>query len=273
MSHRCPYLAGDRGPGGTVDTLSSMAVALACVSALMTLIGGTVAMRVQRYVNLVLGLVGGVILGIVAFDLIPDALRMAPAKVHNISIVAATFVAGFLALHIIEKAIGIHEQRTSGHADDDHDHGHVHVSGATAGTLAACALVAHSVVDGLSIGLAYQGGASLGLGVAIAVIAHDFADGFNTFTVTYMSSREKRRAVLLLIADAIAPVAGAVITLFIHPPESVLGPYLGFFAGFLLYLAASDILPAAHRKVPAFSTLGATVLGSFLIWIIVGFSG
>lgn len=249
-----------------------MAIALACLSALMTLVGGAVAMRVQRYVNLVLGFVGGIILGVVAFDLIPEALKMAPAQVHNISVVAVAFVAGFLTLHIIEKAIGIHEAR-SGRTSAEADHGHLGHGQGPVGMLAGLALVAHSFVDGLSIGLAYQGGSRLGLTVAIAVIAHDFADGFNTFTVTFFGTRDRRRALMLLICDAIAPVAGATVTLFFTLAGSVLGPYLGFFGGFLLYLAASEILPAAHSKVPAFTTLGATVLGSGLIWFIVGFSG
>ena len=38
--------------------------------------------------------------------------------------------------------------------------------------------------------------------------------------------------------------------------------YLGFFAGFLLYIGASDILPEAHREGSSGMTIALTVLGT-----------
>ena len=40
----------------------------------------------------------------------------------------------------------------------------------------------------------------------------------------------------LLAADALAPVMGAAITLLVTIPQQILGLYLGFLAGVLLYL-------------------------------------
>lgn len=50
----------------------------------------------------------------------------------------------------------------------------------------------------------------------------------------------------------------------------VLGLYLGLFAGFLLYLATSDILPEAHASHPTRLTVLATVRGVGFIWLVVG---
>ena len=48
--------------------------------------------------------------------------------------------------------------------------------------------------------------------------------------------------------------------------------YLGFFAGFLLYLATSDILPEAHARHPSRLTLMCTVVGIGLMWLVVALS-
>jgi zinc transporter, ZIP family len=40
-------------------------------------------------------------------------------------------------------------------------------------------------------------------------------------------------------------------------PQEILGLYLGFLAGVLLYLATSDILPEAHARHPSRLTLAA----------------
>ena len=55
-------------------------------------------------------------------------------------------------------------------------------------------------------------------------------------------------------------------------PESFLVLYLGFFAGFLLYIGASDILPEAHSKHSSFKTILLTLLGVILIFIITRFT-
>jgi len=44
--------------------------------------------------------------------------------------------------------------------------------------------------------------------------------------------------------DALAPVAGAACTLLFSVPPGALLLYLAFFAGFLLYIGAADVLPA-----------------------------
>ena len=45
-------------------------------------------------------------------------------------------------------------------------------------------------------------------------------------------------------------------------PRHILGLYLGFFAGILLYLATSDILPEAHASHPSRLTLACTIAGA-----------
>ena len=42
----------------------------------------------------------------------------------------------------------------------------------------------------------------------------------------------------------------------------------GLFAGFLLYIGASDILPEAHSKHSSFKLIGLTVLGTLVIFVI-----
>jgi zinc and cadmium transporter len=46
--------------------------------------------------------------------------------------------------------------------------------------------------------------------------------------------------------------------------------YLGFFAGVLLYLATSDILPEAHAHHPTRLTLACTIVGVGFMWLVIG---
>ncbi|MEW2288956.1 ZIP family metal transporter [Streptomyces sp. NPDC047841] len=242
-----------------------MAVFVALGAFLMTLAGGWTAQRVTDRRHLVLGLAGGLMLGVVCLDLLPEALRAAGTEVHGVPAALLLFLAGFLLAHLVERLLAA---RRASHGADEHRHRAPEV-----GLTAAAAMVGHSLMDGVAIGASFQVGDGMGTAVALAVIAHDFADGFNTFTLTSLYGNARRKALAMLFADAVAPVAGAAASTFLTVPAGVLGGYLGLFGGALLYLAAAEILPEAHHEHPARSTLLCTVAGAAFIWLVVGVTG
>lgn len=241
-----------------------MAVFVAIGAFLMTLFGGWTAQRVTDRRHLVLGLAGGLMLGVVGLELLPEALEAAGEERFGVPQALLLFVGGFLAAHLVERLLAV-RQAAHGAAPGERV--------PQVGMTAATAMVGHSLMDGIAIGAAFQVGGGMGLAVALAVITHDFADGFNTYTLTSLYGNDRRKAVLMLIADALAPVVGAASTLLFTLPEELLGSYLGFFGGALLYLAAAEILPEAHHDHPARSTLLCTVAGVAFIWLVVGLAG
>ncbi|MGW3102340.1 ZIP family metal transporter [Streptomyces sp. NPDC001100] len=239
-----------------------MAVFVALGAFLMTLAGGWTAQRVTDRRHLVLGLAGGLMLGVVGLDLLPEALRAAGREVFGVPAALLLFVAGFLVAHLVERTLAA---RQAAHGAEENNGRAPEV-----GLTAAAAMVGHSFMDGVAIGAAFQVGGGMGTAVALAVIAHDFADGFNTYTITSLYGNARRKAIAMLVADAAAPVVGAASTAFLTIPAPLLGGYLGFFGGVLLYLAAAEILPEAHHEHPAPATLMCTVAGAAFIWLVVG---
>ncbi len=73
---------------------------------------------------------------------------------------------------------------------------------------------------------------------------------------------------MFLFFDALAPVLGALSTTMFQIPPNLLVIYLGFFAGFLLYIGASDILPEAHSQHSSYKTILMTLLGVGLIFLV-----
>ncbi|MFG3285824.1 ZIP family metal transporter [Streptomyces sp. NPDC048111] len=237
-----------------------MAVIVALGAFLMTLVGGWTAQRVTDRRHLVLGLAGGLMLGVVGLDLLPEALDAAGEDLFGVPRALLLFVGGFLFAHVVERVLAVRQAA----------HGAGGQRAPQVGLSVAAAMVGHSLMDGIAIGAAFQVGAGMGVAVALAVITHDFADGFNTYTITSLYGNEKRKALAMLYADALAPMAGAASTVLFTLPEQLLGSYLGFFGGVLLYLAAAEILPEAHHDHPALSTLLCTVAGVGFIWLVVG---
>ncbi|HSX24222.1 MAG TPA: ZIP family metal transporter [Candidatus Saccharimonadales bacterium] len=227
-----------------------------------TLLGGLTALKHKDRLHRVLGYTAGVLLGVVAFDILPEIFRTASELRIDPTVPMVALVLGFLIFHIIEKSILLHNAQEA----DYGKHHHPHV-----GVLSALALSGHSFLDGVGIGLGFQVDHKVGIAVAIAVIAHDFSDGLNTVSLMLVHKNERLKAIKLLLVDAVAPVIGALSTLVIHVSHTGLVVYLGFFAGFLLYIGASEILPEAHSEHSSYRTIWLTVSGAVFMFVVTRF--
>ena len=239
------------------------AVLLTIATFFSTLAGGLFALRFRDRLHYILSFTAGVLIGVVSFDILPEIFALARGQGIEPTGAMITLVVGFLLFHGMEKFILLHHA----HEDAYATHHHPQV-----GVLSALALAAHSFMDGVAIGLAFQVSEAVGIIVALAVIAHDFCDGLNTVSLMLVNRNTTLRSFAMLTLDALAPVLGVLGTLVIRVPPFILMLYLGFFAGFLLYIGASDILPEAHsQNRPAITArlIGLTCLGAAFIFVAV----
>ena len=224
-----------------------------------TMLGGFFALRFRTHLHLILGFTAGVVLGVVAFDVLPDAFDLARETGTDVTGAMVALVAGFLAFHATEKLVLLHHSHEGVYAAHHHP---------AVGILSALALIGHSFLDGVGIGFAFQVSSGTGVMVALAVVAHDFADGINTVTFMLVHGNPRGRAITALVLDALAPVAGAASTVLVRLPPAALAVYLGFFAGFLLYISAGDILPEAHSGRSSHVTIALTCLGAVFMFAV-----
>jgi zinc transporter ZupT len=242
--------------------MTMMPILLAVATFISTLLGGLTALKNRDQLHRFLGYTAGVLLGVVAFDILPEIFKIVFQEHIDPTIAMIALVAGFLVFHIIEKSILIHHSQEQEYTVHHHP---------DVGLASAIALAGHSFLDGLGIGIGFQAGTGIGIAVAIAVVAHDFTDGLNTINLMLVHKNTSRRAVTLLLIDAAAPVAGVIAASLIHLPQIGLALYLGFFAGFLLYIGSSEILPEAHSKHSSYVTILLTVLGAAFIFVVTRF--
>jgi zinc transporter ZupT len=216
----------------------------------MTLAGGAFAFRYQRYLHAIMAFSAGLLIGVVFLDLIPEIIEIAEAAALPTRTLMLTLIGGFMGIFLLEKLTIIHSEK----AHDSPGHHH------NVGLAGALGLSFHSFLDGLAIGIGFQAGNEVGFVVLLAVLAHDFADGLNTVTFMLATRNSRWRTIALLIVDALAPVAGALLAQVLRIDPSVLAFQLAFFAGFLLYLGASDLLPHVHER-PRFALIFSTIAG------------
>ena len=224
------------------------------------------ALRYRDRLHYLLGFTAGVLLGVVAFDLLPEIFELARQHQFDPTAAMIALVVGFVLFHSLEKFVLVHP------AQEGHYQHHHH---AQVGFASASVLAAHSCMDGVAIGIGFQVSTSVGLTVAIAVVAHDFSDGLNTVSLMLRHRNSARRALAMLLVDALAPLLGVLSTLAFTIPPFQLMTYLGFFAGFLLYIGVSDILPEAHSRAGpgvALRLIALTCCGAAFVYAVVRLS-
>jgi ZIP family zinc transporter len=219
-----------------------------------TLAGGVLILYFASAFDLILTFSAGAIIGVALFDLLPEGLALADDSHSPLSITTAA-AAGFFVYLAADRASAILRQQRSRWRH-----------------FAPASLTLHSFVDGLAIGLAFHVSPVAAFTVAMGVLAHDFIDGANTVTVSLSSGSPIPTARAWLAADAAAPLAGILVAGAITVPRFLLAVLLAVFAGFFLYIGASELLPRSHARRPRVSSVVATGAGLALIYAVISLS-
>jgi ZIP family zinc transporter len=238
-------------------------IILSLLAFISTFIGGLFSLHHAKKLHYIMSFTAGVLIAVTFFDIIPEIFHIVSKNNFDITYPLVAIVVGFLAIHILEKYAVIHNSHEGEYAN----HRHPQV-----GVISTMGLIFHSFLDGIGIGLGFHVSPHVGLLVAIAVIAHDFSDGLNTVSLMLINKNTRQKALTFLIADALAPVLGALSTLVLVIPNSFLVLYLGFFAGFLFYIGSSDLLPEAHSKHSSWKMIALTIIGVIFIFVVTRFT-
>ncbi|MGB8366153.1 MAG: ZIP family metal transporter [Rhizomicrobium sp.] len=222
-----------------------------------TLLGGVAALHFRDRLHLILGFSAGTVVALSFFDLLPESLHLAGNHYAAQTLLAVAALA-FFGYTVLDRLL-------LAHGDDGR--GQRHAPGrARAG---AGSLSAHSLMDGVALGMGFQASTSIGIVVAVAILTHDCSDGMNTVSVVLKNGGARREAMVWLGVDATAPLAGAAASLFARPSESDLALVLAAFAGFFLYIGASDLLPESFHTHPKMQTTLATLAGAGILYLVV----
>ncbi|HEX4509380.1 MAG TPA: hypothetical protein VH328_04850, partial [Burkholderiaceae bacterium] len=87
-----------------------------------TLGGGALALRFRHRLHPLLGFTAGVLLGVVAFDLLPEMFGIAQAHDFESRSAMVALVAGFLVFHALEKFVLVHPVQETHYAHHHHPH-------------------------------------------------------------------------------------------------------------------------------------------------------
>ncbi len=131
----------------------------------------------------------------------------------------------------------------------------------------------HNALDGVAIAAAFLVSIPTGIVTTLAVAAHEIPQEIGDFGLLLSKGMERSKVLLVNVLSALATVVAAVITFGLGNTETLpIGVLLGLSAGFLLYIAMSDIIPTIHEHAPKHKLLSPQPLLLLLGVVVVGLS-
>lgn len=109
----------------------------------------------------------------------------------------------------------------------------------------------HNAMDGVAIAAAFLVSVPTGIVTTLAVAAHEIPQEIGDFGLLLAKGMSRGRVLLVNAVSALATTLMAVLTFALGSGERLpVGALLGMSAGFLLYIALSDVIPSIHEKAP-----------------------
>ena len=277
---------------GILETLIFV-TALAGVAG--TGLGGLVGAMLQkdssRTVSLLLSFAGGVMLSVVCFDLVTEAIETDVGLGVVVAAIAIGVAVTYFLNYLIDKKtnpevphIDANHPKTADDLDEliHSDHLEQHYARKdgklglfVAGIVMACAIALHNVPEGMTIGASYasnegdMGQAAMVLAVVIGL--HNIPEGMAVSVPLISGGTKKWKAVLITACSGIPTILGALLGYALGE----IGPMgltmsLGFASGAMLYVVFGEILPQSilmyHSKLPAFSAIAGILAGLLIIF-------
>lgn len=105
----------------------------------------------------------------------------------------------------------------------------------------------HNALDGVAIAASFLISVPTGIVTTVAVAAHEIPQEVGDFGLLLRKGMRRRNVLIVNMVSALSTLVAAVVTFWLGDQEILpIGAMLGLSAGFLLYIAMSDIIPTIH---------------------------
>jgi ZIP family zinc transporter len=222
-------------------------------------LGGIIALTIinpnNRFLGMLLGATGGLMLAVVTFDLLPEAYSIGGLLIEIIGIFL-----GIVLVFIVEDIIPNKD-----------------ISNLTAqkmrflrtGILIGIGIALHNFPEGLAIGSGFMFTKAIGIKMALVIALHDLPEGIAMATPLKLSGYSKLKVLFMTLLSGIPTGVGAFIGAVLGSVSDLLiALCMAFAGGTMLYITCGEIIPNSKTLHKGRASTIGVVLG-FVLGIII----
>lgn len=225
-----------------------------------TTIGGIIGVTFKnpskKFLSFILQFAAGLMIAIICFDLIPEAL-----EISNISSVFIGIFVGVIAMvicdNLVKKIYNKKEKRNRSNNSN---------SLLKTGIIVGIGLAIHNFPEGLAIGSGFESSIKLGYSLALAIALHDIPEGISMSVPMKNGGMSKTKAVLLTLLSGVTTGIGAFFGAIVGGiSQTVIAICLSFAAGAMLYIVSGELIPESNQiykgRIGTLGNIAGFVLG------------
>lgn len=189
----------------------------------------------NKFISFILSFASGLMMSIICFDLIPEAL-----EITNVLSVIIVVVIGVTAMIFCNLLVQKNFKYNSVTTKND--------SLLKTGIIVSIGLALHNFPEGLAIGSGFEASITLGLSIAIAICLHDVPEGISMAVPMKNGGMRMPKVLLLVILSGITTGIGAFLGAIVGSiSKQIISICLSFAAGAMLYIVSGELIPESNR--------------------------
>ncbi len=229
-----------------------------------TTIGGFIGIFLKKdsnkFLSFILSFASGLMMAIICFDLIPEAL-----DISNIFQVLFGIGIGIVAMIVCDLLVEKKFNRKQTKAFQKNQL-------LKTGIVVSIGLAIHNFPEGLAIGSGFGASIKLGLSLAIAICLHDIPEGISMAVPMKNGGMEKAKVIFYVILSGITTGVGALFGAILGTISvTVISICLSFAAGAMLYIVSGELIPESnklyHGRMTAIGNIVGFLIGMFAMSI------
>lgn len=220
------------------------------------IIGVTFKNTSNKFLSFILSFASGLMMSIICFDLIPEAL-----EISNIPVILLGIIFGIIAMIfcdlLVEKKFH-KNQRFQGSKN----------TLLKTGIVVSIGLALHNFPEGLAIGSGFESSMKLGFSLALAIALHDIPEGISMAVPMKNGGMKVSKVIYYVILSGVTTGIGAFFGALIGSiSETIIAICLSFAAGAMLYIVSGELIPESNKLYHGRMSSVGNMLG-FLIGIL-----
>lgn len=225
-----------------------------------TTLGGIIGVIIKKnsnkFLSFILAFASGLMMSIICFDLIPEALGISSIINVIIGIIIGIIVMIFCDI-IVQKKFNTNKRFEKNEN-----------TLLKTGIIVSIGLAIHNFPEGLAIGSGFEASMKLGLSLALAICLHDIPEGISMAVPMKNGGMKISKVIFYVILSGITTGIGAFFGAIVGSiSQEVISICLSFAAGAMLYIVSGELIPESnqlyHGKMTAVGNMIGFIIGIF----------